>query len=108
MVHYYQLMMKELIHSIHHVCQINQVKFILICIWTIVLFIVKGNGTLFKYDGVALSPKSSLTILAGSLKSNQTYQFQVSIENRQNSSIKSIGYVLIKVEDTYSQMIVIG
>jgi hypothetical protein len=46
--------------------------------------------------------------LAGSLKSNQTYQFQVSIENRQNSSIKSIGYVLIKVEDTYSQMIVIG
>ncbi len=69
---------------------------------------MKGNATLFKYDGVALSPKSSLTILAGSLKSNQTYQFQVSVENRQNSSIKSIGYVLIKVEDTYSQMIVIG
>jgi len=67
-----------------------------------------SNGTLLRYDGVTLSPKSSLTILAGSLKSNQTYQFQISIESRQNSSIKTTGYLLVKIEDTYSQMIIIG
>jgi hypothetical protein len=52
--------------------------------------------------------RSSLTILAGSLQSNRTYQFMVSIANRQNSSTKTTGYVLVKVEDTNSQMIIIG
>jgi hypothetical protein len=54
------------------------------------------------------SIKSSLTILAGSLKSNQTYQFMVYMENRRNSSLQATGYVLVKVEDTRPQMVLIG
>jgi hypothetical protein len=101
-------MIQELIHLIHHVYQIEQVKIILICILIIILFLIKDNETSLNYDGVVLSPKSSVTIFAGSLKSNETYQFMVYIENRQNSSIQTRGYVLVKVEDTDQQMIFIG
>ena len=52
--------------------------------------------------------QSSLTILAGSLQSNRTYQFMVYMENRRNSSLQATGYVLVKVEDTRPQMILIG
>jgi hypothetical protein len=52
--------------------------------------------------------KSSLTILAGSLQSNQTYQFMVYMENRQNSSIQATGYVLVQVVDNIRPMIAIG
>jgi len=54
------------------------------------------------------SIESSLTILAGSLQSNRTYQFMVYMENRQNSSLQATGYVLVQVEDTHPQMILIG
>ncbi|CAF3684254.1 unnamed protein product [Adineta steineri] len=67
-----------------------------------------GNKTALKFDGVSLLSKSSVTILAGSLKSNRTYQFMVQMENIQNSSIQATGYVLVKVDDTHPQMIVIG
>jgi hypothetical protein len=54
------------------------------------------------------SIKSSLTILAGSLQSNRTYQFMVQMANRLNPSLQATGYLLVKVEDTRLQMIVIG
>ncbi|CAF4063852.1 unnamed protein product, partial [Adineta steineri] len=54
------------------------------------------------------SIESSLTILSDSLQSNETYQFMVYMENRRNSSLQATGYVLVKVEDTYPQMILIS
>jgi hypothetical protein len=64
-----------------------------------------SNLTGWKYNN---SMKSSLTILAGSLQSNQTYQFMVYMENRQNSSIQATGYLLVEVVDIRPQMIAIG
>ncbi|CAF0788844.1 unnamed protein product [Adineta steineri] len=63
------------------------------------------NGTKWKY-GTSL--KSSLTILANSLQPNQTYQFMVYMENRQNSSTQATGYVLVTVGTIDSQMIAVG
>ncbi|CAF1184610.1 unnamed protein product [Adineta ricciae] len=51
---------------------------------------------------------SSLTILAGTLQFNRTYQFMVYMENRRNSSLQATGYVLVNVEETRPQMILIG
>ncbi len=65
----------------------------------------KDNQTAWKYGD---SIKSSVTILSGSFQSNRTYQFMVYMENRQNSSLQVTGYVLVQVEDTRPQMIVIG
>ncbi len=67
-----------------------------------------GNGTSLRYGGTNNSLKSSLTILPNSLKSNLTYQFMVYMENRQNSAIQSIGYLLVQVEDTQHQLIAIA
>ncbi|CAF1302442.1 unnamed protein product [Adineta ricciae] len=66
------------------------------------------NETKLIYGGTGLSLKSSLTIRANSLQSNRTYQFMVTMTNQQNASIQATGYVLVKVEDTSSQMIAIG
>ncbi|CAF1188688.1 unnamed protein product, partial [Adineta ricciae] len=51
---------------------------------------------------------SSVTILSHSLQSNRTYQFMVLMENRDNSSLQGIGYLLINVEDTPKQLIGVG
>ncbi len=64
-----------------------------------------SNRTGLKFGN---SIESSLTILAGSLQSNRTYQFMVHMENRQNSSLQATGYALVQVEDTSPQMILIG
>ncbi len=64
-----------------------------------------SNRTGWKFGN---SIESSLTILAGSLQSNRTYQFMVQMENRQNSSLQATGYALVQVEDTHPQMILIG
>jgi hypothetical protein len=69
---------------------------------------MKGNGTALQYGGRNDSLKSSLTILANSLASNQTYQFMVQMVNRQNSAIQATGYLLVQVEDTQHQLIVIA
>ncbi|CAF4443640.1 unnamed protein product, partial [Adineta steineri] len=68
----------------------------------------QSNRTSWQFDGTILSPTSSLIILADSLKSNRTYQFMVQMENRQNSLIQSIGYLLVRVVDTHPPMIFIG
>jgi len=72
------------------------------------LFLKKGNGTKLIYGNLTSSPKSSLTILSGSLQANQTYQFMAYLVNRKNASIQATGYVLVTVEDTYPQLIAIG
>ncbi len=48
---------------------------------------------------------SSLKIFDGSFKSNQTYQFMVQINNRQNSSLKNRGYLIIHIRNTFSHRI---
>ncbi len=64
-----------------------------------------SNRTGLKFGN---SIESSLTILAGSLQSNRTYQFMVQMANRQNSAIQATGYVLVNVVDSRPQMILIG
>ena len=69
---------------------------------------MKGNGTGWQYNGTTIAPKSSLIIRADSLQANQTYQFMVYMENRQNSTLQATSYVLVQVVDTQPQLIVIG
>ena len=64
------------------------------------------NKTAWQY-GSNVSPKSSVTILAGSLASNQTYQFVVDMVNRQNSIVQATGNLLAQVQDNISPMIAI-
>ncbi|CAF1500386.1 unnamed protein product, partial [Adineta steineri] len=66
------------------------------------------NGTSLIYKNSTLSPNSSLTILSGSLQTNQTYQFMISMTNRQNPSITDTGYLLVKIADKIPKLIVIG
>ncbi|CAF0946998.1 unnamed protein product [Adineta steineri] len=60
------------------------------------------------FGNLTLSPKSSLTVLGGSLQLNQMYQFMVYMENRKNSSIQATGYVLVTIEVTHPQLIAVG
>ena len=106
-VHYYRLKIRLLIFIIHHVYQIKPVNIIILII-IISLICFEGNQTAWKYTGVSLSSKSSLTILAGSLQPNRTYQWMVYMENRQNSSLQATGYVLVQVANTLPKMIAIG
>ena len=69
---------------------------------------MKGNGTAWRYDGRPNSIRSSVTILAKSLESNRTYQFMVRMTNRINASLQATGYVLVRVEDTQPQLVVIA
>ncbi|CAF2184474.1 unnamed protein product, partial [Rotaria magnacalcarata] len=62
------------------------------------------NETKFIYNGTT-TLESSLTILANALKSNQSYQFKVSLANIQNSSIQAIGYLHIQVTNASQQLI---
>ncbi|CAF4191891.1 unnamed protein product, partial [Adineta steineri] len=67
-----------------------------------------GNGTGLIFGNLTASPNSSLTVLGGSLQSNQIYQFMVYMENRKNSSIQATGYVFVTVEVTHPQLIAVG
>ena len=67
-----------------------------------------ANGPGWRYGGVAASPRSSLTILANSFLSNETYQLMVNMVNRQNPNVQVTAYLLVEVRDTPSQLIVIG
>jgi hypothetical protein len=49
-----------------------------------------------------------MTILAGSLVSNQIYQMMVRMQNRQNSADQAKGYLLVRVQDNQPQLVVIG
>jgi hypothetical protein len=69
---------------------------------------MKGNGTGWQFSGAILSPQSSLIIHADSLQANQTYQFMLYMENRQNSAQQATSFVLVQVVDTQPQLVVIG
>jgi type IV secretory pathway VirB3-like protein len=107
-VYYYRLMILELILTIHHVYQINQVKYFNLFDSYFDLSKTKGNRTTLIYRNSSLSPQSSLIILGGSLQTNQIYQFMVYMENRENSYNQATGYVLVTVESTNPQLIAIG
>ena len=60
------------------------------------------------YGNSSVSPRSSLIIRGGSLQPNQIYQFMIHIGNRRNSSIQSIGYLLVNIKLTDAPLITIG
>ncbi len=60
------------------------------------------------YNDERFPKESSMTILSGSLRLGQTYQFMVHMQNRRNSSVVATGYVLVKTEDSDRPMIIIG
>ncbi len=61
----------------------------------------------WKYGNLKDSPRSSVTILAGSLISNQTYQFKVDMIDRQQHTNQETGYLLVHIKDRNHQMIII-
>ena len=69
-----------------------------------------GNvSTRWIYDGSSPSIKSSITILANAfVSSNQTYQWKGQMTNKRNASQQTIGYVLVRIEDTSPPIIIIG
>jgi hypothetical protein len=67
-------------------------------------FLNESGLNSWKYDDLI---NSSLTIFAKSLKSNQTYQFMIEMIHRKNASLRSIGYLTVKVEHFQSPMIMI-
>ena len=64
-----------------------------------------SNQTGWEFDN---SNRSSLTILSRSLQSNQTYQFMVQMQHRQDNLQQATGYLLVNVEGNRPPMIVIG
>ncbi len=53
------------------------------------------------------SINSSLTIFSHSFELNETYQFMLQMINHENSSVQSIGYLIVKVENIQSPLIMI-
>ena len=51
------------------------------------------------YEGATLSLRSSLTIGSDGLALGQTYQFMVIMQSRRNSSIRSVGYLLVRMQN---------
>ena len=72
------------------------------------LFLIKDKSTTLIFGGTNTANRSSLTIMATSLASNQTYQFMVQMSNRQNSTIQLTGYLLVQIENIETPMIIIG
>ena len=70
--------------------------------------IIEGNDTALIYGGKNIAPNSSLIIPGELLTSNQTYQFMVHMQNHRNSSVVAKGYLLVRIEDTRPQLIVLG
>jgi hypothetical protein len=67
-----------------------------------------SNRSAFRFEGVGVSNKSALTLLRDSMQANRTYQLMVLVEHRRNSSLQATGYLLVRVDETYPQMIIIG
>ena len=65
----------------------------------------EDNLTAWKFNTLV---KSSITILNQTLLPNQTYQFMVQMENRRNSTVQATGYLLVRVDETCPQMIVVA
>ena len=68
-----------------------------------------GNGaTPWQYVSPSASSKSSVTILSRALAFHQTYQWMVYMENRRNATLQATGYVLVRVDDTRPQLVVVA
>jgi hypothetical protein len=67
-----------------------------------------GHATPWQLMGDVTSPTSAITLHARSLPSNRTHQFVVFMENRRNTSLQATGYLLVQVEDTRPQMILVA
>ncbi|UJR16214.1 hypothetical protein I4U23_003124 [Adineta vaga] len=67
-----------------------------------------GNASRLQYSGPSTSPMSALTLLSHALTSNQTYQFMVHLQNLRNSSSQATGYLLVQVEDSQPELIIIA
>lgn len=104
--YYYLSTAKESILTIQHAYRIVQVTFLCL-IFQEKRYSHTGNDTPWQYGGMVASPKSRLTILAGSLRSNRTYQLMVLMESRLNSSIRATAYSLVSVKDGHPPTIVI-
>jgi hypothetical protein len=69
---------------------------------------ITGNGTLpWQYVNQSMSPKSSVTILSGALAFNRTYQWMVSMVNRQNAAPTAKGYLLVRVDESHPHVVII-
>ena len=67
------------------------------------------NGSRWVYDGSGQSIKSALSIFGNSfLSTNRTYEFMVRMTNKRNALQQISGYVLVRIEETSQQMIIIG
>ena len=69
------------------------------------------NGSSFascQYKGVQQSFKSSLVVLGRAFLSNRTYQFMVQLRHKRNPSRQGTGFLLVRVEETFSPLIVIS
>ena len=67
-----------------------------------------GNSQAAWHYGTNDPSRSSLVILAGTLAASRTIQFAVNITNRTNAAIQGTGYVLVRVENLTSPLILIG
>jgi hypothetical protein len=67
-----------------------------------------SNRSMFRFEGMGVSNKSAMTLLSESLRANRTYQLMVFVEHRRNSSLQATGYLLVRVDETHPQMIIIG
>jgi hypothetical protein len=76
----------HLLHRIHH------------------SYVSLADPQIIVYDSL----HSSVTIVAGSLQLNQTYQFAVQMIDKRNSSTQATGFVLVTIEDDKPQLIAIG
>jgi hypothetical protein len=62
----------------------------------------------FRYNGSTTSIKSSLIILGGSLRANQTYEFKLIMTNHQNIQLQAIAYLTVRIERISYQLVSIG
>ena len=70
---------------------------------------VNGSSEVsWRYQGISRPLKSSLTILSGSFLSNRTYQLMVQLTNQADPSRQGTGFLLLRIVETFSPMIVIS
>lgn len=103
--HFCPLIILRWIQWILHVSPIEQVRLEIILSANDTTTLLKDNQAAFKFNNLI---ESSVTIINQTLLPYRTYQFMVHMENRRNSSLQATGYLLVNVDDTYSQIILVA
>ena len=62
-------------------------------------------GKVWQFAGSSVSPRSALTLYAGSLATNRMFQFMVIMTYRPNLNRQAKGYLLVHVDNTRPQTI---